>query len=94
MLLVFFPVSLFTAAILASVFVNSGVALFNELSCETCYPVAEGIIGGYLTLLNNLTGILFLCVLYIPNIGEEDSLFFLSFCFLCFLLFRIIFVWK
>lgn len=63
--------SLFVAAILASIFVNSGVALFYELACETCYPVAEGIIGGFLTLINNIVGIIFLLLLYIPNIGKS-----------------------
>ena len=65
---------MFVSTCLASVFLNSGVALFYELSSEMCYPVAEGIIGGYLTLINNLIGIMFLSVLYIPNIGEHITL--------------------
>ena len=66
--------SMYAAAILASVCVNGGVPLFYELTCESCFPVAEGIIGGYLTLLNNLVGIVFLSLLYIPHIGRQQVL--------------------
>ena len=64
-----FTVSLYIAVILASVFVNGAIPLFYELSCELCYPQPEGIVGGFLTVLNNIIGCIFLLALDIPNIG-------------------------
>lgn len=50
--------------------VNGAFPLFFELSCETTYPVAEGITTGFLTLALNITGSLFLLLSLIPNIGK------------------------
>ena len=66
----FVVVSLYVAVTLASIFVNGSVPLFYEISCELCYPQPEGIVGGFLTVLNNIFGILFLLVLDIPHIGK------------------------
>ncbi|KAK3605961.1 hypothetical protein CHS0354_019638 [Potamilus streckersoni] len=62
-------VSLYASCIMSFVFVNGGIPLFYEISCEASYPVAEGVTGGFLTLLNNLFGIMFLFMLLIPGIG-------------------------
>ncbi|KAL3836655.1 hypothetical protein ACJMK2_022077, partial [Sinanodonta woodiana] len=61
-------VSLYASCILSFVFVNGGIPLFYEMSCEASYPVAEGVTGGFLTLANNLFGIMFLFMLLIPGI--------------------------
>ena len=37
------------------------------------YPIAEGITGAFLTLLNNIFGVVFLLALQIPNIGEQQQ---------------------
>ncbi|XP_045209899.2 solute carrier family 49 member 4 homolog isoform X2 [Mercenaria mercenaria] len=63
-------ISMYTACILIGIFINGGIPLFFEIACEASYPVAEGVTGGLLTLLNNIVGICFLCVLLIPNIGR------------------------
>lgn len=62
--------SMYTACVLIGIFINGGIPLFFEIACEASYPVAEGVTGGLLTLLNNIVGICFLCVLLIPNIGR------------------------
>jgi FLVCR family MFS transporter len=51
--------------------VNGAFPLFFELSCETTYPIAEGITAGFLTLALNITGSLFLLLSLIPNIGKS-----------------------
>lgn len=62
--------SLYAAVILASIFVNGTVPLFYEISCELCFPQPEGVVGGFLTLLNNAMGAILLLVLQVPNIGK------------------------
>ncbi|KAJ8316689.1 hypothetical protein KUTeg_005760 [Tegillarca granosa] len=64
-----FILYLYCSCILGGMFLNGSIPLFYELACETSYPVAEGITGGFLTLFNNLFGIIFLLVLLIPGIG-------------------------
>ena len=44
--------------------------LFFELSVEIAYPVSESLIGGFLTTIYNLVGIVFLFLFFIPNIGS------------------------
>ncbi len=68
--IVLLAVCLYTSVILTGIFVNGAIPLFYELSCEMCYPVAEGITGGYLTFLNNFVGIVLLFMFYINHIGK------------------------
>ncbi|XP_052806509.1 solute carrier family 49 member 4 homolog [Mya arenaria] len=63
--------SLYTSCILIGVFINGGVPLFYEITCEASYPVAEGVTGGVMTLVNGIFGILFLFVMYIKDIGTN-----------------------
>lgn len=49
---------------------NGAIPLFYELGAESAFPVSEGVVGGFLTWLNNLCGVMFLFMLQIPNIGE------------------------
>lgn len=67
----FSTVQLYISCIIGCVFLNGGVPLFYELTCEASYPIAEGITGAFLTLLNNLFGVFFLLALQIPNIGTS-----------------------
>ncbi|XP_067686514.1 solute carrier family 49 member 4 homolog isoform X1 [Haliotis asinina] len=64
-------VSLYLSFIMMGIFINSSVPLFYEMGCEASYPISEGTTTGVLTLANNLTGVLFLSVLQIPNIGVD-----------------------
>lgn len=64
-------ISLYTACILIGILINGGIPLFYEIACEASYPVAEGVTGGFLTLINNIIGICFLFVMLIPNIGQS-----------------------
>lgn len=43
--------------------------LFFELAVETAYPCPEILVGGLLTGVNNLMGLIFLFIFLIPNIG-------------------------
>lgn len=66
----FTKVELFASVILSGIFINAAIPLFYEMASELCYPVAEGIIGGYLTFLNNIVGVFLLSSFYIPNLGK------------------------
>jgi hypothetical protein len=48
---------------------NGAIPLFYELGAESAFPVSEGVVGGFLTWLNNVFGIIFLFMLQIPGIG-------------------------
>ncbi|CAC5412617.1 DIRC2 [Mytilus coruscus] len=64
-------VQIYISCIIGCIFLNGGIPLFYELSCEVSYPIAEGITGAFLTLLNNTFGVIFLLALQIPNIGTS-----------------------
>ncbi|VDI56415.1 MFS transporter, FLVCR family, disrupted in renal carcinoma protein 2 [Mytilus galloprovincialis] len=64
-------VQIYISCIIGCIFLNGGIPLFYELSCEVSYPIAEGITGAFLTLLNNSFGVMFLLALQIPNIGTS-----------------------
>ncbi|KAK3106048.1 hypothetical protein FSP39_011651 [Pinctada imbricata] len=64
-------VQIYAACILGGMFLNGTIPLFYELCSETAYPVSEGVVGGFITLLNNLFGIMFLLALLIPGIGKS-----------------------
>ena len=70
-----FVVSLYLTMIFGTVCLNGGIPLFFELVCENCYPIAEGVTNGFLTLLNNIAGLIFLLILmFTKYIGKEISL--------------------
>ncbi|XP_070174138.1 solute carrier family 49 member 4 homolog [Littorina saxatilis] len=62
-------VSVYASSILTGVFVNGGIPLFYEAACEVTYPVAEGVTTGVLTALNNIVGVVFFALLFVPGIG-------------------------
>ncbi|CAG2209210.1 DIRC2 [Mytilus edulis] len=64
-------IQIYISCIIGCIFLNGGIPLFYELSCEVSYPIAEGITGAFLTLLNNSFGVMFLLALQIPNIGTS-----------------------
>ena len=49
----------------------SASPLLFELTCETTFPVSEGLSTGLISCFANLIGFVFLLVLMIPNIGTE-----------------------
>lgn len=55
-------VTLYVAVILANVMVNSCSPLFMEMTCETAYPVGEGLSTGFLGMLINLGAASFLAI--------------------------------
>lgn len=64
-----FSVQVYTCNILGGMFLNGAIPLFYELGAESAFPVSEGVVGGFLTWLNNVFGIIFLFMLQIPGIG-------------------------
>ena len=68
-----FSGAIYLTTIIASMAQNGAVPLYYELVCEIVYPVSEGIANMVLTLMNNITGLIFTLVLVIPNIGEENE---------------------
>ena len=61
--------SLYISCILLGTFSCGSIPLFYEIAVETSYPVAEGITGGFLTLMHCVVGIIFLSMFSIPRIG-------------------------
>ncbi|XP_071128730.1 solute carrier family 49 member 4 homolog [Mytilus edulis] len=61
---------LYFTCIGGSILVGGAMPLFFELSCETTYPIGEGVTTGLMTLALNLTGSMFLLLSLIPNIGS------------------------
>ncbi|XP_060584064.1 solute carrier family 49 member 4 homolog [Ruditapes philippinarum] len=57
---------IYSTYIIANVFLGGASPLFFEMACEVTYPVAEGVTNLVLTLVNNIAGLLFLCVQLLP----------------------------
>jgi len=60
---------IYVAVILATSINFCCCPLFFEMAVEMAYPVNEGLVGGFLTGVYNLIGIMFLFIFFIPNIG-------------------------
>ena len=54
--------SIYAVCFLLGASANATIPLFYELSCEASYPVAEGVTGGFYTLVMNLFGLVFLFI--------------------------------
>ncbi|KAL4235023.1 Solute carrier 49 member 4 [Mactra antiquata] len=61
--------SLYVSCILLGIFINGTTPLFYEMCVEASYPVAEGVTGGWYTLINNVYGIIFLSLVSVPSMG-------------------------
>lgn len=66
---------MYISNIVGGMSLNGAIPLFYELGAESAFPVSEGVVGGFLTWLNNLCGVMFLFMLQIPNIGEYFRLY-------------------
>ena len=51
--------------------VVSTMPLAMELAMETCYPAAEGVVGGWITIWFNLITVGFLSLFSVPGIGSS-----------------------
>ena len=68
--LLFLPAeSLFISCVTYGLLLNSAMPIYYEMTVEGVYPVAEGIATGAINWLYNLTGLIFLFVMLIPDIG-------------------------
>ena len=69
---------LYVSTILASSLTYSASPIFFEFCVEIVYPIPEGIVGGFLTLVYNTFGMIFLFLFYVPQIGTnlKKELFF------------------
>lgn len=68
-MLLFLAVQIYISTIIGGMLINGSLPLVFEMGSELAFPVSEGIVGGLLTCLINLSGIIFLLVLLIPDIG-------------------------
>ena len=67
--------------ILGTVCVKWGIPLFFELACENCYPIAEGVTNEFLTLLNNIAGLIVLSILlFTKHTGKDFKMLSNSIC--------------
>ena len=61
---------LYCSTILASGLTYSSGPLFFEFTVELVYPVPEGVVGGFLTVVYNSVGMIFLFLFYVPQLGK------------------------
>ena len=59
---------LYISTILGTGQVGIAGILFFEYTAELAYPAPEGVVGGFITCFNNLLGVVFYSVFFIPNI--------------------------
>ncbi|XP_059177516.1 solute carrier family 49 member 4 homolog [Physella acuta] len=76
-LLMFYQVLGFTDAVLYSsviggqTLIYAAIPLMYEMGCELAYPTSEGAANGFLTIVNNIVGLLFLVVFAFPDVGTR-----------------------
>ncbi|XP_060602801.1 solute carrier family 49 member 4-like [Ruditapes philippinarum] len=58
----------YATVIIGNALISSSMPLFLEITCETAYPVGEGVIAGFLGMIVNLGATIFMCIELIPNI--------------------------
>ncbi|XP_022088436.1 disrupted in renal carcinoma protein 2-like [Acanthaster planci] len=63
--------SLFAACTLYGFLVNATVPIFYEMAVEEMYPVAEGITTMVIVLLNQSSGLVYVSIKLIPQVGAE-----------------------
>lgn len=64
-------VEIYISTIIGGMLINGSLPLVFEMGSELAFPVSEAVVGGLLTCLINLSGIIFLLVLLIPDIGTS-----------------------
>lgn len=67
-------VSIYLAIIIATSLNYSCCPLFFEMTVELAYPTNEGTVAGFLTAVNNLVGMTFLFLFFIPSLQEGNSM--------------------
>ncbi|XP_076067858.1 solute carrier family 49 member 4-like [Oratosquilla oratoria] len=67
----FYKWQVYASVALGMGFAYGCVPLFIELAVELAYPCPEIVVGGFLSAANNLVGIIFYFLFFIPNIGYE-----------------------
>ena len=68
-----FSAQLYVSTIFASSLTYSASPIFFEFSVEIAYPVPEGVVGGFLTLVYNTFGMAFLFLFYVPELGKFQN---------------------
>ena len=71
---IYFPFSLwqlYVSSVSGASFAFTLAPLFFEYTAELAYPVPEGVVGGFLTCFNNLIGMIFLSIFFIPGTQKE-----------------------
>ena len=62
---------LYASSVSGSSFAFTLAPLFFEYTAELAYPVPEGVVGGFLTCFNNVIGMIFLSIFFIPGTQKE-----------------------
>ena len=71
---IYFPFSLwqlYVSSVSGASFAFTLAPLFFEYTAELAYPVPEGVVGGFLTCFNNVIGMIFLSIFFIPGTQKE-----------------------
>lgn len=70
MISIIFAALFYLSVILGTVLVMCCMPLFLEITCETSYPIAEGVTTGFLGMVVNIGATVFMCIELIPHLGK------------------------
>eukprot|EP00092_Neocalanus_flemingeri_P005346 GFUD01005760.1.p1 GENE.GFUD01005760.1~~GFUD01005760.1.p1 ORF type:complete len:483 (+),score=101.39 GFUD01005760.1:82-1530(+) len=69
--LLYVQISVYFLLLLGNSLVVSSMPLAMELAMEICYPAAEGVVGGWISIWFNIATVVFLSLFGIPGIGTS-----------------------
>ena len=69
--ILYLKISVSLLLVIGNSLVVSSMPLAMELAMETCYPAAEGVVGGWISIWFNIASVVFLSLFGIPGIGTS-----------------------
>ena len=65
-----FAAGYYISVILSYTLITTSMPLFMEITCETAYPIGEGVTGGFLCMMSNLGAAIVLAFSQIQSLGK------------------------
>ena len=69
--ILFVKISVYVLLLTGNTLVVSSMPLSMELAMEICYPVPEGVVGGWISIWFNVITVIFLSLFSVPGIGSS-----------------------
>ena len=70
----FLTAVLYVLCIAVSLSINGVIPLYYELGVESAYPVHEGLSCSFITVINNISGMIYFLLFQIPILSAGESL--------------------